>query len=56
MIYTKQSLLDPPPAERTAAVRGEAGFDSPVAQWLAQAAAAEAAEPDTAGPVGGPER
>jgi NADH-quinone oxidoreductase subunit I len=51
MIYTKESLLDPPPAERTAAVRNDAGFDSPVAEWLEQAAAAEAADAATFGEV-----
>jgi NADH-quinone oxidoreductase subunit I len=41
MIYTKQMLLDPPPAERSAPTREGEGLDSPLPIWLEQAAAAE---------------
>jgi NADH-quinone oxidoreductase subunit I len=37
MIYTKEMLLDPAPAERSTPVRRDEGFDSPPPVWLEQA-------------------
>ena len=41
MIYTKEMLLEPAPAERAAITRSDEGLDSPLPIWLEQAAAAE---------------
>jgi NADH-quinone oxidoreductase subunit I len=43
MIYTKEALLDPAPAERAAVTRGGDGLDSAPPVWLEGALAAERA-------------
>lgn len=41
MIYTKDMLLAPPPADRQAPVKDGEGLDSPLPVWLAEAQAAQ---------------
>ena len=48
MIYTKEMLLEAPPADRQAPTRVGDGLDSPAPVWLEHAAAAESAIRGTA--------
>ncbi len=47
MIYTKEALLDPPPADRLAPTRDDVDLDSPLPVWLEQAVAAESSRGGT---------